>query len=268
MPGLPIEPSRPRGPQAADHFSCSSDLHVAGPQRDVSRAPPSRRAGLGWGLGAEPETIEKKSSSPGGSQSDPGGPGGRWERLALAASGCDRAWTVPRFYLPGSPRGEDPAPSLPRTPPHGKVGKSPWPRKMLDAQGPIAETAARLFAEAFMLQSALRCLAPVYPEHDANASTSADLSLSLSFARLFCVFCHRSFDRMETRPVPQEHRTCFRRLCKPSLPCQLILTMVVLRRSKSKSGPDNRPPSPHPLRSNKCCGGSEKQVWRMDALQQ
>lgn len=72
---------------------------------------------------------------------------------------------------------------------------------MLDAQGPIAETAARLFAEAFMLETALRCLAPVYPEHDANASTSADLSLSLSLSRApLLLFCHRSFDRMETRP--------------------------------------------------------------------
>lgn len=143
---------------------------------------PLPRGELGWGLGAEPETIEKKPSRPGGSQSDPGGPGGRWERLALAASGCDRAWAVPCFYLPVSQRGEDPAPSLPRDPPHGKVGKSPWLREMLDAQGPIAETAARLFAEAFMLETALRCLAPVYPEHDASASTSADL-LFLSLFR-------------------------------------------------------------------------------------
>lgn len=64
---------------------------------------------------------------------------------------------------------------------------------MLDAQGPIAETAARLFAEAFMLETALRCLAPVYPEHDANASTSADLSLSLSLSRASSAFLPPQF---------------------------------------------------------------------------
>ncbi|KAL6891913.1 hypothetical protein GGI43DRAFT_202747 [Trichoderma evansii] len=68
---------------------------------------------------------------------------------------------------------------------------------MLDWQGPIAETPARLIVEAFMLETALGCLAPVYPEQDASASTSADLSF---FSLDASVFRHRSFDRMETRP--------------------------------------------------------------------
>lgn len=137
-----------------------------------------------------------------------GDPRGRWERLALAASRCAIGpRLVPLFLLfPASSRlpicqrarpCAEPVLCARHPPLMGKLPKARGRAKCSMAPRPDSRD-TRLGSSWKRSCWAFCCLAPVYPEHGAGANASADLSLLLVM-----VSCHRSFDRMETRSVPQ-----------------------------------------------------------------
>lgn len=119
---------------------------------------------------------------------------------------------------------------VPRTPSHGKVAKSPRARKMLDRPRPdsrdtrLGSSWKRSCSKAALLLSSACLLAQVVSRTRPPALTPLLIFLfcpSLSLDSCM-VFCHRSFDRMETRPSHRKHRTCFSFFVSPNLPCHVI----------------------------------------------